>query len=139
MLTIRKKIEANADKPSDEDILYEIIKKIDLPIVIMDAFRTAVKKGVDVRIITPEIPDKKLIWLMTWSNYEPLVRDGVKIYEYTPGFIHAKSFACDDLFAVCGTINLDYRSHVHHFECGVWLYKVDAVKDIKTDFMETLA
>lgn len=106
---------------------------------IMDALRMAAKKGVDVRIITPGIPDKKLVWLMTRSNYEPLVRDGVKIYEYTPGFIHAKNFICDDTFAVCGTINLDYRSLVHHFECGVWLYNVDAVGDMKADFIDTIA
>lgn len=106
---------------------------------ILDALRTAAKKGVDVRIITPGIPDKKLIWLMTRSNYELLVRDGVKIYEYTPGFIHAKNFICDDIFAVCGTINLDYRSLVHHLECGVWLYNVNAIHTMKTDFMDTMA
>jgi len=106
---------------------------------IMDALRTAAKKGLDVRIITPGIPDKKLVWLMTRSNYEPLVQDGVKIYEYTPGFIHAKNFICDGMFAVCGTINLDYRSLVHHFECGVWMYNVDAIGDMTVDFIDTMA
>lgn len=106
---------------------------------IMDALRTAAKKGLDVRIITPGIPDKKLVWLMTRSNYEPLVRDGVKIYEYIPGFIHAKNFICDGMYAVCGTINLDYRSLVHHFECGVWMYNVDAIGDMTVDFIDTMA
>jgi cardiolipin synthase len=105
---------------------------------IIDALRTAAKKGVDVRIITPGIPDKKLIWILTRSNYKQLIRDGVKIYEYTPGYIHAKNFICDDMFAVCGTINLDYRSLIHHFECGVWLYNVDAVQDMKTDYVGTM-
>ena len=105
---------------------------------ILDALRIAAKKGIDVRIITPGIPDKKLVWLLTRSNYKSLLRDGVKIYEYTPGFIHAKNFICDDMFAVCGTINLDYRSLVHHFECGVWMYNMDAVENMKTDFINTV-
>ena len=104
----------------------------------MGTLQTAAKKGVDVRIVTPGIPDKKFIWLMTRASYEPLIRDGVKIYEYTPGFMHAKSFVCDDIFAVCGTINLDYRSLSHHFECGVWMYNTDAVKDMKEDLINTM-
>lgn len=103
----------------------------------MNALRIAAKKGVDVRLITPHIPDKRTIFLMTRSNYKALVKDGVKIYEYTPGFIHAKNFVCDDKFAVCGTINLDYRSLVHHFECSAWMYETDAVMDIKGDFLQT--
>ena len=85
---------------------------------LLSVLRIAAKKGVDVRLITPHIPDKKTVFLMTRSNYRALLRDGVKIYEYTPGFIHANNIICDDKFAVCGTINLDYRSLVHHFECG---------------------
>ncbi len=76
---------------------------------------------------------------MTRSNYSVLIQDGVKIYEYTPGFIHAKGFVCDDKFAVCGTINLDYRSLVHHFECGVWMYRTACIPDMKADFLETEA
>lgn len=64
---------------------------------------------------------------------------GAVTYEYTPGFVHAKSMVCDDKFAICGTINLDYRSLVHHFECGAWMYHVDAIADIKKDFMEMLS
>ena len=101
---------------------------------LLDALRLAAKRGVDVRIITPHIPDKKAIFLMTRSNYLPLVRDGVKIYEYTPGFIHAKNFMADDKYAVCGSINLDYRSLVHSFECGVWMYGTDSVRAMREDF-----
>ena len=74
---------------------------------------------------------------MTRSNYGILIKDGVKIFEYTPGFIHAKSFVCDDQFAVCGTINLDYRSLVHHFECGAWMYRASCIEDMKKDFLKT--
>lgn len=106
---------------------------------LLDALRLAARKGVDVRLIVPHIPDKKLVFLMTRSNYDALIAGGVKIYEYTPGFIHAKNFICDDRFAVCGTINLDYRSLVHHFECGAWLYRADCIPDMKADFLATQA
>lgn len=105
---------------------------------LLNALRLAAKKGVDVRIITPHIPDKRIIFLLTQSNYGKLLRDGVKIYEYTPGFIHAKNFVCDDKFAVCGTINMDYRSLVHHFECAVWMYDTDCIAEMKRDFTDTL-
>jgi len=106
---------------------------------LMAALSRAAQRGVDVRMITPHIPDKKIVFLLTRSNYKQLTQSGVKIYEYTPGFIHAKNFAADDRFAVCGTINLDYRSLVHHFECGVWMYDTDAVRDIRDDFLNTQA
>lgn len=106
---------------------------------LLGALRLAAKKGVDVKIITPHIPDKKAILLMTRSNYPVLLHDGVKIYEYAPGFIHAKNFICDDKFAVCGTINLDYRSLVHHFECGVWMYGTDCIANMKTDFLTAVS
>lgn len=105
---------------------------------LMNALRITAQKGVDVRIITPHIPDKKAVQLMTLSNYQALVRDGVKIYEYTPGFIHAKNFVCEDKIPVYGTINLDYRSLVHHFECGAWMYGTDCISDMKQDFLQTL-
>lgn len=95
------------------------------------------KKGVDVRIILPHIPDKKTVFWMTQSNYETLIENGVKIYEYAPGFVHAKQFICDDIYATCGTINLDYRSLVHHFECGTWMYNKKCIKDMKKDFLDT--
>ncbi|MBQ8681818.1 MAG: cardiolipin synthase [Bacilli bacterium] len=105
---------------------------------IMNALCVSSKKGVDVRIIVPHIPDKKTIFWMTQSNYDILIHSGVRIYEYTPGFIHAKEFISDDLFATCGTVNLDYRSLVHHFECGVWMYNISCIKEMKKDFLETL-
>jgi len=105
---------------------------------ILNTLCVCAKKGVDVRIITPHIPDKKTVFWMTQSNYEFLIQSGVKIYEYTNGFIHAKQFICDDLYAICGTVNLDYRSLVHHFECGVWMYKTKCIKSMKEDFLDTL-
>ena len=98
----------------------------------------AAKKGVDVRIITPHIPDKQTVFWMTRSNYGMLLSAGVRVYEYTPGFIHAKNLVCDDKFAVCGTINLDYRSLVHHFECGAWMYKTECISAMKEDFLNTM-
>lgn len=100
-------------------------------------FELAAKRGVDVRIITPGIPDKKLIFEVTRSYYARLAKAGVRIYEYTPGFCHAKQCVCDDEVATVGTINLDYRSLYLHFENGVFLYDCLAVKDIKKDFDDT--
>ena len=94
----------------------------------------AAKRGIDVRIITPGIPDKKIIFKVTRSYYASLVRQGVRIYEYTPGFIHAKQCVCDGEAATVGTINLDYRSLYHHFENGVLLYHMDAVAEVEKDF-----
>lgn len=99
----------------------------------------AALRGVDVRIIVPHIPDKKLVFSMTQSFYPRLMVAGVKIYEYEPGFIHAKSYLVDDEYAMIGTINLDYRSLVHHFENGVWMYKCEAITDLKKDLEETLS
>lgn len=95
-------------------------------------------KGVDVRIIVPHIPDKKMIFGMTKSFYARLLKAGVKIYEYTPGFIHAKTYLVDDKFAVVGTMNLDYRSLAHHFENGVWIYNDECLLDIKNDIIKTI-
>ena len=97
----------------------------------------ASKRGVDVRIITPHIPDKKIIHLMTRSAYSHLIKYGVKFFEFTPGFIHAKSIVSDDDYAITGTVNFDYRSLVHHFEDGVWIYKSETVLKIKRDFLTT--
>ncbi len=115
---------------------------INTPYLIIDnemqgALCNAAKSGVDVRIITPGIPDKKTVFILTRSYYKPLVEAGVKIYEYSPGFMHAKSFVCDDEVAIVGTINLDYRSLYLHFECAAWMYKTKCIADIKADFLET--
>lgn len=104
----------------------------------MTALCLAAKSGIDVRIMTPGIPDKKMVFLLTQSYYEQLLEAGVKIYEYQPGFLHAKSFVCDDEVGVVGTINLDYRSLYLHFEDGVWIYKNKVIEEIKEDFVETL-
>lgn len=104
----------------------------------MTALCLAAKGGVDVRIMTPGVPDKKMVFLLTQSYYEQLMEAGVKIYEYQPGFLHAKSFVCDDEIAVVGTINLDYRSLYLHFEDGVWIFKNDVIQDILEDFLETM-
>lgn len=99
----------------------------------------AAKRGVDVRIITPGIPDKKMIYQVTRSYYEKLLAGGVRIYEYTPGFLHAKQCICDDNACVVGTVNLDYRSLYLHFEDGVFFYGCSAAADVKRDFLETFA
>lgn len=95
-------------------------------------------RGVDVRIIVPHVPDKKIVFSMTKSFYQRLMQAGVKIYEYKPGFIHAKVYLVDDIYAMVGTINLDYRSLVHHFENGLWMYNTESIADIKRDFDQTL-
>lgn len=112
------------------------------PYLIMDnemltAFCTAGKSGVDVRIMTPFIRDKWFVHPVTRSYYEQLVESGVKIFEYTPGFVHAKSFVSDDQYGVIGTVNLDYRSLYLHLENGVWLYQSQAVAALRDDFLET--
>lgn len=97
----------------------------------------AAKRKVDVRLITPGIPDKKIVNRMTRSYYRILLANGVKIYEYTPGFVHAKSYVCDDVVGVVGTVNMDFRSLYHHFECGAYLYGTSSITAIKQDFLST--
>lgn len=80
-----------------------------------------------------------MVYMLTQSYYKPLLENGVRIYQYTPGFIHAKSFVCDDEIATVGSINLDYRSLYLHFECGVWMYQSAAVMQVKEDCLETFA
>ena len=114
------------------------------PYLILDqemtvALCNAAKSGVDVRIVTPGIPDKKMVFMLTRSHYARLLENGVRIYEYTPGFLHAKCFVCDDEYATVGSINLDYRSLYLHFECGVFLYRTPAVAQVYEDMNETFA
>ncbi len=106
--------------------------------VLVSALTTAAKSGLDIRIITPGVPDKKIVYMLTQSYYEVLIKAGVRIYEYTPGFVHAKIFLADNNRGVVGTINLDYRSLAHHYENAVWLYKTESLKDIAEDYKETL-
>lgn len=106
---------------------------------ILKTLQNAAKSGVDVRIIMPGIPDKQVIYWISQSYYEPLLECGVKIYQYNPGFLHAKCFVCDDEIATVGSINMDYRSLYLHFECGVWMYKSRAVMQVKQDVLQTMA
>ncbi len=106
---------------------------------IMDALACAAGRGVDVRIVTPHIPDKKTVYLQTKRNYTFFLRNGIRVYEYTPGFLHSKNVLMDDEKAVVGTINFDYRSLFHHYECAVLLSGTKTVADMKEDFLATFA
>ena len=97
----------------------------------------ASRSGVDVRIIMPHVPDKKSVFAVARTYYPQLIKSGIKIYEYTSGFVHAKTFLADDEVAIVGTINLDFRSMYLHYECGSLFYRTDGLCDIKADFMET--
>ena len=128
------------------DILYEAKTYVHImtPYLILDdetisALTYGAKRGVEVIIVMPHIPDKKYAFVLAHTYYEELLEAGVKIYEFTPGFVHAKVFTSDDEKAVVGTINLDFRSLYHHFECAAFLYKNRAVEDIEQDFQDTLA
>jgi cardiolipin synthase len=98
----------------------------------------AAQRGVDVKLILPGIPDKAVAYSLAKTHYKALTEAGVKVYEYTPGFVHAKVFVSDDAKAVVGTINLDYRSLYHHFECATYMYKTDCIPEIEKDFQQTL-
>lgn len=113
------------------------------PYLILDeemetAIKFAAERGVEVSIILPGIPDKKNPYALAKTHYKSLLESGVNIYEYTPGFVHAKVFVCDDNKAVVGSINLDYRSLYHHFECAAYLSGVECIKEIEEDFRETV-
>lgn len=113
------------------------------PYLILDAelenaLKFAAMRGVEVKIILPGIPDKKPVYALAKTHFAALISAGIKIYLYTPGFIHAKEFISDDNKAVVGTINLDYRSLYHHFECASYMYETECIADIERDFLETL-
>lgn len=142
------------DNPMDQEkmgeaVYLDIINQarqyvhIMTPYLILDqqtitALTFAAKRGVDVKLILPHIPDKTYAFALAKSHYKELLDAGVSIYEYSPGFVHAKVFVCDDYRAVVGTINLDYRSLYHHFECAAYLHKVPAIADIEADIQATL-
>ncbi|MEY8390806.1 cardiolipin synthase [Lachnospiraceae bacterium] len=148
-------VQPYADSPLDsettgENIYMNMIAKakdyvyIFTPYLILDnemirTLQNAAKSGVDVRIIMPGIPDKKVVYWMSQSYYEPLIECGVRIYQYKPGFLHAKCFVSDDSLATVGSINMDYRSLYLHFECGVFMYKTSAVAEVKKDMLQTMA
>ena len=142
-----------ADNPVDkenvgENVYIDILNQakeyvyIMTPYLILDnemlsAITFAAKRGIDVRIILPHIPDKKYAFVLAQSNYKELLEAGVRVYEYTPGFVHAKVFVADGERAVVGSVNLDYRSLYWHYECAAYLYRVSAIEDIHRDFLET--
>ena len=117
-----------------EDFVYITTPYLIIDYDLTEDIKNAAMRGVDVRIVTPHIPDKKLIQLVTRGAYPDLLSAGVRIFEYTPGFIHSKQMIVDDRFAAVGTINLDYRSLVHHYENAVLLYKTESIADIHKDF-----
>lgn len=147
-------VQPYGDSPYDtelvgENVYLNIINKakdyvyINTPYLIIDnelvtALTLAAKSGVDVRIITPHIEDKWYVHIITRAYYSQLIEAGVKIYEYTPGFIHSKTFVSDDEIAVVGTINMDYRSLYLHFECGVFMYNTQTVNVMKNDFFKIM-
>ena len=102
------------------------------------ALTYAARRGVEVVIIMPHIPDKKYAFMLAKTYYNQLLEAGVKIYEYEPGFVHAKVFVSDDVKAVVGTVNLDYRSLYHHFECGLVLYRNSQIAVMEQDVQDTL-
>ena len=104
----------------------------------LDSLKHAGKKGLDVKIIMPHIPDKWYAFLLAKTYYEELLEAGVEIYEYLPGFVHSKIMTSDDKKAVVGTINMDYRSLYLHFEDGVYFYRNQVVDDVEADFQQTL-
>lgn len=136
------------DKKLGEMVYIDLLNRatsyvhIMTPYLILDgemetALKFAAQRGVDVEIILPGIPDKQIPFALAKTHYKSLLSAGVKIYEYTPGFVHGKVFVCDDTEAVVGTINLDYRSLYHHFECAAYLWKTDCIGDIERDFQIT--
>jgi len=157
---VSKKAEAEnfvipfSDTPADNKNVYEnaYIKMIynakeyvfiNTPYLILDneiktALVTAARSGVDVRIIVPHIPDKKYVFILTKAFYTELVKEGIKIYEYMPGFIHAKSIVSDGKYAIVGTSNMDFRSFYLHFECGAIIYSEQIADEMTKDYLETV-
>lgn len=144
-----------SDSPLDDELLSETVYMdilwqakdyvyIFTPYLIIDhemtvALISAAKRGVDVRLLLPKIPDKKIVFDLAQSYFDQLLEGGVRIYLYTPGFVHAKSYVSDDRIAVVGTINMDYRSLYLHFECGTFMVDTKAVMELKKDCLETFA
>lgn len=148
-------VQPYADNPLDNELVGETVffntlakarryVYMTTPYLILDnemttALSVAAKSGVDVRIVTPGVSDHPPVHAVTRANYDLLIESGVRIYEYTPGFIHEKLLVCDDEYATVGTVNMDYRSLYLHFECGVWLFQTDSVRQIRDDIRQTLS
>lgn len=147
-------VQPYGDSPMDEEHVSEHVYMqlfnrarnyiyINTPYLILDdsmlsALELAAKSGVDVRIVTPHVWDKYFVHMTTRSYYADLLRAGVRVYEFTPGFMHAKTVVCDDEAATVGTVNMDFRSLYLHFECGVRMYESAAVAQVRDDFLKTL-
>lgn len=143
------------DSPLDSELVGETVYldilnraqryvHIMTPYLILDnemltALKFAARRGVDVELLLPHVPDKKFAFALAKGHYRELLDAGVRIFEYTPGFVHAKQFVSDDCKAVVGTINLDYRSLYLHFECAAYLYGCPAIQEIEADYLETRA
>ncbi len=143
-----------SDSPTDDENVGELTHinminsaskyvYITTPYLVIDhemktALILAAKNGIDVRILVPHIPDKWYVFALTRHNYKELTKKGVRIFEYTPGFVHAKTFVSDDKYAIVGTTNMDYRSYYLHYECGTWFYKSSLIEDMKKDYLQTL-
>lgn len=136
------------NEPVGDTVFFNLITKAKRSVYIMTPYlvisdkmisslTVAAKNGVDVRIITPGVPDKWYVFQVTQAHYPDLIAAGVKIYSYTPGFIHSKVFCVDGEYAVVGTVNFDFRSLYLHFEDAVWLYRADCVKQVAQDFENT--
>ena len=142
-----------ADSPTDDENVSEHVYLhtinnakdylfIETPYFIVDdsfisALILAAKSGVDVRLVFPYKWDKRLIKQISKSYYSELIHGGVRIFEYLPGFIHSKVFLADEKIAVVGSVNLDYRSLYHHFECATCLYNTSSIKELRLDFEQT--
>lgn len=123
---------------SAKKYLYITTPYLIIDFTVLNQLRLAAKRGVDVRIIVPHIPDKKLVFWVTQSNYNELINAGVRIYEYTPGFIHSKYILSDDEISILGTVNFDYRSFVHHFECASLMTNIPNYNEMYRDYIETM-
>jgi len=147
-------VQPYADSPIDDEnvgehVYIQIINNakkyvyINTPYLVIDdsllsVLALSAKSGVDVRIVTPYRWDKWIVAIVSRSYYRQLIQAGVKIYEYSAGFNHSKTFVSDDRVATVGTTNLDFRSLYLHFECGVWMYQTESIASVKEDFLKTL-
>ncbi len=121
-----------------KDYLYIMTPYLIVDNSMVSSLCTAAKSGVDIRIITPHKWDKRIVHFTTRSYYREFIKCGIRIYEYTPGFVHAKTFVSDDDTAVIGSANMDFRSLYLQYECGVWMYRTESVAALRDDFLKTL-
>lgn len=121
---------------SASESIYISTPYLIMPYTLLQAIRTAAQRGVDIKLFVPGIPDKKVVYWMAKCDFYQLTKYGVHVYTYTPGFNHEKQVVIDDKLAFCGTINFDFRSLVHHYECGVTMYNTSVIKEMISDFKE---